>query len=51
MQRKASARLAYRSYVETGVSADCRLELGGGGLIRREGEWDTVKDIDGEKLS
>ena len=45
MQRKASARQAYRSYVETGVSADRRLELRGGGLIRRVGGWDTVKKL------
>ena len=45
MQRKASARQTYRFYVETGVSAGCRTELGGGGRIRREGGWDTVKKL------
>ena len=43
MQRKASARHAYPCYVETGVSAGRRSELGGGGLIRGMGGWDTVK--------
>ena len=44
-KRIGSARMAYRSYVEKGITLGKRPELVGGGLIRSLGGWDEVKKM------
>jgi putative transposase len=49
-ERAASARRAYREFVEKGVGQGRRPELTGGGLIRSAGGWEGVKALKREKV-
>ncbi len=44
-RRTFEARIAYRSFVEKGISLGKRAELTGGGLIRSLGGWGAVKSL------
>jgi hypothetical protein len=44
-KRVQTARKAYRSFVEKGISLGKRPELTGGGLIRSMGGWSAVKSL------
>jgi putative transposase len=48
--RTASARRAYREFVEKGIAQGRRAELTGGGLIRSAGGWEGVKALKREKV-
>lgn len=44
-QNKSSAKRAYRSFVEKGISLGKRPDLTGGGLIRSAGGWTALKEM------
>jgi len=43
--RLSSARRRYREYVQDGISAGKRPDLGGGGLVRSVGGWHALKGL------
>jgi putative transposase len=46
----ASARQAYKAFVEEGIFQGRRMDLAGGGLLRSAGGWEGVKALREEKI-